>query len=133
MLATRAHEVAPLGIDLWLGRLKEDPKPALSTRPHRITSALPIWDRMLDLDQPSMMTTPDSKTPTTPRAEAMAFAKLALLGIGIGACVGTGHRAIEWVIPAPERSIVVCLADELGTAKVCKTLDEMLKASEARR
>lgn len=50
----------------------------------------------------------------------------------VGVCVLAGIRAAEWVFPQPTLQMVVCLADDLGTVHACRTLNDLLAASEER-
>lgn len=50
----------------------------------------------------------------------------------LGACVGLGIKGIEWLIPSPERRIVVCMNADTGEG-ICKTLADIDTAHRNKR
>ena len=47
----------------------------------------------------------------------------------IGLLLFLGYRAGEWLVPKPaaQVQVLVCMADEAGTVKVCRDLDQLVK------
>ena len=56
--------------------------------------------------------------------ESCALLALFLL---LGFVLMVGQRAAEWSIQKPETRVIVCMADELGTVEICRTLDDLVK------
>lgn len=50
----------------------------------------------------------------------------------LGACVGLGFNGVDWLIPSPEKRIVVCMNADTGKG-VCKTLADIETAHRERR
>lgn len=59
--------------------------------------------------------------------------KLKELGIdalkifALGVVLGTGVKAAEWTIPAPELRVIVCTMDDFDRVKTCTSAAELLK------
>ncbi len=51
----------------------------------------------------------------------------ALKIVALGVLVGSGVRAAEWAIPAPEMRVVVCTMDDFDHVETCKSAAELLK------
>ncbi len=45
----------------------------------------------------------------------------------LGVLVGTGVRAAEWAIPAPETRVIVCTVDDFDHVETCTSAAELLK------
>ena len=58
--------------------------------------------------------------------KAKALATAALTAIALGALVGTGIRAAEWVIPAPEMRVIVCTIDDFDHVETCTSAAKLL-------
>lgn len=56
--------------------------------------------------------------------ESCALLALFLL---LGFVLMVGQRAAEWSIQKPETRVLVCMADEIGTVEVCRSLDDLVK------
>lgn len=51
----------------------------------------------------------------------------ALKVLVFGVLVGTGVRAAEWAIPAPELRVVVCTMSDIGKVETCTSAAALLK------
>jgi hypothetical protein len=51
----------------------------------------------------------------------------ALKMIALGALVMVGMRVAEWVIPAPEVMVIVCMGDEVSKIDTCQSLNDLVK------
>ena len=47
--------------------------------------------------------------------------------IALGVIVMAGVRIAEWLIPAPEMKIVICLASDIGEVEICNSLADLRK------
>lgn len=47
--------------------------------------------------------------------------------IFVGIVVGTGVKLIDWLVPSPDKRIVVCFAQDYGIIDECHTLAELKK------
>lgn len=59
------------------------------------------------------------------KAKELALDALKIVALGV--LVGTGVRAAEWAIPAPEMRIVVCTMDDFDKVETCTSAAELLK------
>lgn len=50
----------------------------------------------------------------------------------LGACVGLGIKGIDWLIPSPEKRLVVCMNADTGKG-ICKTLADIETAHREKR
>lgn len=56
--------------------------------------------------------------------------ELAIYGLkmlALGVLLGTGVRAVEWAIPAPELRVIVCTMDDFDHVETCTSAAELLK------
>lgn len=64
----------------------------------------------------------------------MKVIKEGLINAGLLVLVGMlimgGIRAAEWLIPAPEERIVVCMAMDLPDHVECRALDKLMRAKK---
>lgn len=56
--------------------------------------------------------------------------KIAITLLVVGVLVGTGMRAAEWAIPAPQTRLLFCFANDLGKVEACKTFEEISEAKD---
>lgn len=49
------------------------------------------------------------------------------LGLALGALLALGAKAVDWLIPSPEKRIVVCMNSDTGKG-LCKTLADIEEA-----
>ena len=52
---------------------------------------------------------------------------VALKILALGALVGTGVRAAEWAIPAPEMRVIVCTINDFDRVETCTSAAELLR------
>ena len=51
--------------------------------------------------------------------------------LALGVLAGTGVRAVEWAIPAPEMRVIVCTMDDFDHVETCTSAAELLKKHAA--
>ena len=51
--------------------------------------------------------------------------------LALGVLAGTGVRAVEWAIPAPEMRVIVCTMDDFDRVETCTSAAELLKKHAA--
>lgn len=59
------------------------------------------------------------------KMKELAIDGLKILALGV--LVGTGVRAAEWAIPAPEIRVIVCTMDDFDHVEICTSAAELLK------
>ena len=59
------------------------------------------------------------------KMKELALDGLKILALGV--LVGTGVRADEWAIPAPEMRVIVCTMDDFDHVETCTSAAELLK------
>ena len=47
--------------------------------------------------------------------------------VAFGVLIGSGMRAAEWAIPAPETRVIVCTIDDFDQVETCTSAAELLK------
>lgn len=59
------------------------------------------------------------------KAKELAIVALKIMALGV--LVGTGVRAAEWAIPAPEMRVVVCTMNDFDKVETCTSAAKLLK------
>lgn len=63
----------------------------------------------------------------------METVKTVLQMLAVGVIVVIGMRAAEWLIPAPEMRVIICMADDVGTVEACASAAELLKSANTEK
>lgn len=63
----------------------------------------------------------------------MGIIKDVLKLMAFGAIVIIGVRAAEWIIPAPETRVIVCMAEDMDKVDTCVDLKELVAKSDGKQ